>query len=180
MLLLSHMRGHVADMGRVVDLGARHGLALVEDCAHTMGAGWDGWPTGTFGAVGCFSLQSYKHANAGEGGLLVTDDDDIAARAKQRASRNPDLYPRYALERDLWVPATPTPGAAPWRRPGLHRSVHNALRASQELAADNGLQELPGRTPMLRTNSGQRRNSAAIWLASASVERMSTLAPSAR
>ena len=81
MLLLSHMRGHIADMTRVTDICARHGIALVEDCAHTMGAGWEGKPTGTFGAVGCFSLQSYKHANGGEGGLLVTDDDDIAARA---------------------------------------------------------------------------------------------------
>lgn len=80
-LLLSHMRGHIADMARVTEICARHGVALVEDCAHTMGAGWAGKPTGTFGAVGCFSLQSYKHANGGEGGLLVTDDDDIAARA---------------------------------------------------------------------------------------------------
>jgi len=80
-LLLSHMRGHIADMDRVAAICERHRIALVEDCAHTMGAGWDGRPTGTFGAVGCFSLQSYKHANGGEGGLLVTDDDDIAARA---------------------------------------------------------------------------------------------------
>lgn len=80
-LLLSHMRGHITDMGRVAEICTRHGIALVEDCAHTMGAGWEGRPTGTFGAVGCFSVQSYKHANGGEGGLLVTDDDDIAARA---------------------------------------------------------------------------------------------------
>jgi dTDP-4-amino-4,6-dideoxygalactose transaminase len=80
-LLLSHMRGHIADMTPVVEICRRHGLALVEDCAHTMGAGWAGRPTGTFGAVGCFSLQSYKHANGGEGGLFVTDDDDLAARA---------------------------------------------------------------------------------------------------
>ena len=80
-LLLSHMRGHIANMERVSEVCARHGIALVEDCAHTMGAGWNGRLTGTFGAVGCFSFQSYKHANGGEGGLLVTDDDDIAARA---------------------------------------------------------------------------------------------------
>lgn len=80
-LLLSHMRGHITDMARVAEICARHRIALVEDCAHTMGAGWDGGPTGSFGAVGCFSLQSYKHANGGEGGLLVTDDDDTAARA---------------------------------------------------------------------------------------------------
>jgi dTDP-4-amino-4,6-dideoxygalactose transaminase len=80
-LLLSHMRGHIADMPRLVAICQRHGVALIEDCAHTMGAGWAGQLTGTFGMAGCFSLQSYKHANGGEGGLLVTDDDDLAAQA---------------------------------------------------------------------------------------------------
>ena len=80
-LLLSHMRGHIADMPALRDICSRHGIALVEDCAHTMGAGWGGRLTGTFGAAACFSLQSYKHANGGEGGLLVTDDDDVAAQA---------------------------------------------------------------------------------------------------
>lgn len=79
--LLSHMRGHIADLRAVRDLCDRHGVALVEDCAHTMGARWDGRPTGTWGSVGCYSAQTYKHINSGEGGLLVTDDDDIAAQA---------------------------------------------------------------------------------------------------
>ena len=80
-LLLSHMRGHSADMGALMALADRLGLTVIEDCAHTMGASWAGQPSGTFGRVGCFSLQAYKHANGGEGGLLVTDDEDIAARA---------------------------------------------------------------------------------------------------
>jgi len=80
-LLLSHMRGHVCDMERLVAVCHAHGLQLVEDCAHTMGAHWAGRATGTWGRVGCFSLQSYKHANGGEGGLLVTDDEDVAAQA---------------------------------------------------------------------------------------------------
>jgi dTDP-4-amino-4,6-dideoxygalactose transaminase len=80
-LLLSHMRGHIADMAALMAICDRHGIAVVEDCAHTMGAGWAGRATGTWGRVGCFSVQSYKHANGGEGGLLVTDDDDIAAQA---------------------------------------------------------------------------------------------------
>lgn len=81
LLLLSHMRGHIADMEQVASLCGELGLTLIEDCAHTMGASWDGRPTGTFGAIGCFSTQSYKHLNSGEGGLLVTDDADIAAKA---------------------------------------------------------------------------------------------------
>lgn len=80
-LLLSHMRGHITDLGAVMEIAGRHGITVIEDCAHTMGASWAGKPTGTYGKVGCFSLQAYKHINAGEGGLLVTDDDDIAARA---------------------------------------------------------------------------------------------------
>jgi dTDP-4-amino-4,6-dideoxygalactose transaminase len=80
-LLLSHMRGHIADMDAVVEICRRHEIVLIEDCAHTQGAKWAGRPTGTFGATGCFSFQSYKHVNTGEGGMLVTDDDDIAARA---------------------------------------------------------------------------------------------------
>ena len=80
-LLLSHMRGHIGDMDAIADTCRRQGLRLVEDCAHTMGAAWNGRPTGTWGLVGCFSLQSYKHANAGEGGLLATDDEDLAAQA---------------------------------------------------------------------------------------------------
>ncbi len=80
-LLLSHMRGHISNMHDVLALSAELGLTLIEDCAHTMGASWDGQPTGTFGVAGCFSTQTFKHINSGEGGLLVTDDEDIAARA---------------------------------------------------------------------------------------------------
>ncbi len=80
-LLLSHMRGHICDMHALTSICQRHGIQIIEDCAHTMGAAWGHRATGTWGRAGCFSLQSYKHANSGEGGLLVTDDEDIAAQA---------------------------------------------------------------------------------------------------
>ena len=80
-LLLSHMRGHICDMERLSDICLAAGISVIEDCAHTMGAAWNGRATGTWGRAGCFSLQSYKHANSGEGGLLVTADADLAARA---------------------------------------------------------------------------------------------------
>lgn len=78
--LLSHMRGHICDLQAVRALCDRYQVALVEDCAHTMGAKWDGRHTGTWGHIGCYSTQTYKHINSGEGGLLVTDDDDVAAQ----------------------------------------------------------------------------------------------------
>lgn len=80
-LLLSHMRGHCADMDKIVSICRRHGLSLIEDSAHTMGASWNGRKSGSFGAAGCFSTQTYKHINSGEGGLLVTNDPDLMARA---------------------------------------------------------------------------------------------------
>ena len=79
--MLSHMRGHIADMERVLEICDRYGIRLIEDCAHTMGAKWQGQRSGNFGAVGCFSTQTYKHMNSGEGGFLTTDDEEIAARA---------------------------------------------------------------------------------------------------
>jgi len=80
-LVLSHMRGHICDMDAVSALCQEFGITLIEDCAHTMGARWKGIRSGKFGNVACFSTQTYKHINSGEGGLLTTNDPDIAARA---------------------------------------------------------------------------------------------------
>lgn len=80
-LLLSHMRGHLADMEALMAICDAAGVTVIEDCAHTMGAAWKGVPSGTQGLVGCYSCQTYKHVNSGEGGLFVTDDPQVAARA---------------------------------------------------------------------------------------------------
>ncbi len=80
-LLLSHMRGHICDMDRLMALREARGLTVIEDCAHTMGASWRGTPSGRHGLIGCYSTQTYKHMNSGEGGFLVTDDDEVMARA---------------------------------------------------------------------------------------------------
>lgn len=80
-VMISHMRGHTSDMDRIMALAAAHDLPVVEDAAHSLGTTWDGKAIGTFGKVGCFSFQSYKLLNAGEGGILITDDPDVMARA---------------------------------------------------------------------------------------------------
>ncbi len=79
-LLLSHMRGHIVDMDAIVALCDSLNLTLIEDCAHTMGATFDGKRSGTHGTLGCFSTQTYKHINSGEGGFVTTDDPEVAAR----------------------------------------------------------------------------------------------------
>jgi dTDP-4-amino-4,6-dideoxygalactose transaminase len=100
--MLSHMRGHIADMDAVVDLCASYGVTLIEDCAHTMGASWNGKKSGSFGKLACFSTQTYKHLNSGEGGLLTTDDDEIMARAIIY-SGSYMLYERHGTLPDLDV-----------------------------------------------------------------------------
>ena len=80
-LMLSHMRGHLCDMTALMALCDALGVKVIEDCAHTMGAAWNGVASGRQGVVGCYSMQTYKHINAGEGGFLISDDADLMARA---------------------------------------------------------------------------------------------------
>jgi dTDP-4-amino-4,6-dideoxygalactose transaminase len=80
-VLISHMRGHTSDMDAIMALADAAGLPVIEDAAHSLGTTWHGRNIGTIGRIGCFSFQSYKLLNAGEGGILVTDDADLMARA---------------------------------------------------------------------------------------------------
>lgn len=80
-VMISHMRGHTSDMDAIMALCDARGIPVIEDAAHSLGTTWNGRNIGTIGKVGCFSFQSYKLVNAGEGGILVTDDPELAARA---------------------------------------------------------------------------------------------------
>lgn len=81
LLMLSHMRGHLCDMEALLALCQHLGITIIEDCAHTMGAAWKGVPSGRQGLIGCYSMQTYKHMNSGEGGFLISDDAEVMARA---------------------------------------------------------------------------------------------------
>jgi len=80
-LLLSHMRGHICDMDALMRICDSAGVQVIEDCAHTMGARWRGVLSGRHGVMAAYSTQTYKHMNSGEGGLLVSDDAMLLARA---------------------------------------------------------------------------------------------------
>jgi dTDP-4-amino-4,6-dideoxygalactose transaminase len=72
-----HHGGSPADMDGVMAAARRHGLRVVEDAAQAHGAAWRGRPVGAIGDVGVFSFQSSKPINAGEGGMMLTDDDEL-------------------------------------------------------------------------------------------------------
>ncbi len=80
-VIISHMRGHTSDMDAIMELCEARDIPVIEDAAHSLGTTWHGRNIGTIGKVGCFSFQSYKMINAGEGGILVSDDADLVARA---------------------------------------------------------------------------------------------------
>jgi dTDP-4-amino-4,6-dideoxygalactose transaminase len=76
-----HLGHQMADMDRLEEIAERHGLAIVEDCAHAPGQQWRGRGAGCIGDFGSFSHQSSKILTSGEGGTLLTGDDELARRA---------------------------------------------------------------------------------------------------
>ena len=98
-LMLSHMRGHIADMGALMEAADALGIAVIEDCAHTIGARWGNTKSGAHGIAACFSTQTYKHINSGEGGFITSDDEELMARATI-LSGSYMLYGRHAAVPD--------------------------------------------------------------------------------
>jgi dTDP-4-amino-4,6-dideoxygalactose transaminase len=77
-LLVLHYGGHPCEMAPILKIARARGLAVIEDAAHAPGATWRGRACGTLGSIGCFSFFSNKNLPIGEGGAVVTDDDELA------------------------------------------------------------------------------------------------------
>jgi 8-amino-3,8-dideoxy-alpha-D-manno-octulosonate transaminase len=97
-----HMRGAAADMAAVMELAQQHGLVVIEDAAQAIGGTFGGRALGTIGDIGCFSLQFNKIITCGEGGVVVTDDEalharalmyhDVAAAMREEAAGQPGIF----------------------------------------------------------------------------------------
>ena len=87
-----HFAGQIADMDRIAGIATAHGLTVIEDAAHAHGASHSGRPAGSFGHLACFSFQSSKNLTSGEGGIIVTNDDELAAgcRSNSNCGRVPE------------------------------------------------------------------------------------------
>jgi len=77
-----HYAGYPIDLDRILPMVKKHDLVLIEDCAHAQGTEWKGRQVGTCGHMGGFSFQESKAFTAGEGGIVLTDDDENAERAR--------------------------------------------------------------------------------------------------
>jgi len=90
-IIAVHMGGHPADLDRLQELCKRNGLYLVEDSSHAHGSEWQGRKIGTFGMAGTFSFQASKLMTAGEGGMIISNDDafEVQARSVHDCGRMP-------------------------------------------------------------------------------------------
>ena len=154
-LMLSHMRGHQPDMAALVNIAEELGLSIIEDCAHTMGGRSGNVVSGRHGLIACYSTQTYKHINSGEGGFLVTDDADIAARATL-LSGSYMLYERHGAgpELDAFEPFRDTTPNVSGRMDNLRAAILRpqlavlpdrvARWAALHDAMEQGLRHVPG------------------------------------
>jgi 8-amino-3,8-dideoxy-alpha-D-manno-octulosonate transaminase len=76
-----HMIGNPCDMDRIREITDRNGLYLIEDCCQAAGSSYGGRKVGTMGRFGCFSLNFFKTITAGDGGMVITDDEELYRRA---------------------------------------------------------------------------------------------------
>ncbi|WP_093993679.1 DegT/DnrJ/EryC1/StrS family aminotransferase [Flavimaricola marinus] len=102
-VIISHMRGHTSDMDAIMALCDAAGVPVIEDAAHSLGTTWAGRNIGTIGRIGCFSFQSYKLLNAGEGGIMITDDPDLIARAVIMSGAYEHNWKKHAVLHDAFA-----------------------------------------------------------------------------
>ena len=106
-IVVTHLFGNPCDMGPIMDLARSKNIPVIEDCAQAFEATYHGQKVGVIGDIGCFSMQQGKHITTGEGGLCVTNDDELARRmflfinkAWGYGDSNPDHYflaPNYRM-----------------------------------------------------------------------------------
>jgi len=114
-----HYAGLMCDMDPIMDIARRHGLYVMEDCAHAVGSTYKGRAAGAIGDIGCFSFHSLKNITTlGEGGMITTNNDDLADRiqrlrcmsmttwnADQRVFQMGDFRMEKVAPTDYWIPS---------------------------------------------------------------------------
>jgi dTDP-4-amino-4,6-dideoxygalactose transaminase len=103
--MVVHYAGRAADMAAILELAGRHGLRVIEDAAHAIGARWQGRALGTIGDFGCFSFHATKDITCGEGGALVCRDAADTARAEilREKGTNRAAFVRGEVHKYTWV-----------------------------------------------------------------------------
>jgi perosamine synthetase len=123
-----HFAGHPCEMQRIGDIAQRHGLRVIEDAAHALPAAYDGKTIGAIGDLTCFSFYATKTITTGEGGMLTTECDEYAERAR--------MMSLHGISRDAWKRYT---AAGSWRYEILQAGFKYNLT---DIAASLGIEQL--------------------------------------
>ena len=99
-----HHSGNACDLDAIIAIAREHDLRVVEDCAHAIGGLYKGRPLGSFGDLACFSFQAVKNVSSGDGGMLVTNNDEYATKVKplRWLGMNIDSRQRIQGDRFSW------------------------------------------------------------------------------
>lgn len=97
-IIVVHLFGYPADMDSIMKVAHKHGLKVIEDAAQAPGIYYKGRPVGSIGDVGGFSLNFHKHIHTGEGGLMVTNNDEIALRCRLIRNHGENATEAYGVE----------------------------------------------------------------------------------
>jgi dTDP-4-amino-4,6-dideoxygalactose transaminase len=154
-IVITHMWGHPCEMDDLIETAETYNLVLIEDCSHGHGAMYKGRKVGTFGHIGCFSLEGHKAVHAGEGGMLITNNREyyeraillghFGKRAKQEVSLEP--YRRY-VETGLGYKYRMHPlGAAIANERLKILDQQNAVRRENMRWFSERISEIPGIAP---------------------------------
>lgn len=137
-IVVTHLFGNPCAMGEIMELANAHNLPVIEDCAQAFLTSYCDRYVGTLGTIGCFSLQQGKHITTGEGGVVVTDDEQLARRmflfinkAWGYGDSNPDHYflaPNYRMSELQGAVALA-------QLPKLEGVVENRVRTAESLTS---------------------------------------------
>ena len=144
-IIAVHVAGAAADLDALTDLCTRRGLSLIEDCAHAHGTTWRGRGVGSWGDFGSFSMQRSKLMTAGEGGVLICNNEELRDRAW--------AYADCGRAKDAWFYHHPTYGSnlrmTEWQGAVLQAQLdrfpeQNRIRNENAIALNRALDEIPG------------------------------------
>lgn len=97
-IMLVHLFGHPADMDEILRIARKHNLKVIEDAAHAPGAKYKDQYVGAIGDIGGFSFNYHKHIHSGEGGLLVTQNDELALRCQLIRNHGENCVEAYGVQ----------------------------------------------------------------------------------
>ncbi len=91
-IVVVHLAGNAADMDPIMEIARKHDIKVIEDCAQSYMSYYKGRLAGTIGDIGCFSVNDFKHISAGDGGMIIMDDEDLYYKAFKFADKNYDRF----------------------------------------------------------------------------------------